>query len=154
MPDLIMKTFRRSPLTLHFSGKLLGRMRRVRLIYTSYDNLASLEAMSTLPNFRRCLAAGCESGQIHFEGAAQPIMTCGACRRKTCFTHEIEWHEGRTCDQVNEELRNARRVERRANDAYFITNTKRCPNETCGRRIEKDGGCQHMTCKPGLFVFL
>jgi hypothetical protein len=25
--------------------------------------------------------------------------------------------------------------------------TKKCPNAGCGWRIEKDGGCEHMTCR-------
>ena len=26
-------------------------------------------------------------------------MICGQCREKTCFTHQIRWHDGFTCRQ-------------------------------------------------------
>ncbi|MCJ1288075.1 hypothetical protein MMC26_007428 [Xylographa opegraphella] len=115
-------------------------------VFQRYDNLTNLEAMSALPNFRRCLSLGCESGQIHYQGAAQPIMTCHACQRKTCFVHETEWHEGQTCAQVDRQVAKAERRERMANEAYLAANTKACPQESCGRPIEKNGGCSHMTC--------
>ena len=30
---------------------------------------------------------------------------------------------------------------------WIIANTKSCPNKKCGRPIEKNQGCNHMTCK-------
>ncbi|MCJ1397278.1 hypothetical protein MMC11_000470 [Xylographa trunciseda] len=118
-------------------------------VFQRYDNLATLDAMSAFPHFRRCLAPGCDSGQIHYEGAAQPIkllVTCGGCQRKTCFIHETEWHEGQTCAQVDRQTADAKRVEQMANEVYFAANTKMCPKKSCGRPIEKNGGCSHMTC--------
>ena len=75
------------------------------------------------------------------------LVTCGACQRKACFIHEAEWHEGQTCAQVDLQTAETRRLEQDANAAYLTANTKTSPNKACGRPIEKNGGCQHMTCE-------
>jgi len=59
----------------------------------------------------------------------------------------MKWHEGRTCEEIDKQLAETRRVEREANQAYLAENTKKCPNENCGRPIEKNGGCAHMKCE-------
>lgn len=62
----------------------------------------------------------------------------------------MEWHEGRTCEEIDEQTAEAKKAEKEANEAYLAANTKTCPKKKCGRLIEKNGGCQHMTCE--LFV--
>ena len=113
----------------------------------SYDNPAALEAISAFPDFRCHLVPGCESGQIHYPGAEQPIMTRNTCGRKSCYTHESEWHEDLTCEDMDEKLAELRGKEIRANEKYMAEKTKPFPNEKCGKPIQKRGGCQHMTCK-------
>ena len=54
----------------------------------SYHKLATAEALSSIPGFRRCLAPGCVSGQIHKGGARKPVVTCSDCGSKSCFTHQ------------------------------------------------------------------
>lgn len=107
------------------------------------------EAMSQMPGFKTCRAPGCRSGQIHWEGKAQPIMTCNGCGHKTCVMHDVEWHAGMTCTEWDEQasLAQARRPEQAANEEYLAAETKPCPNPACARPIEKNGGCQHMTCE-------
>ena len=113
----------------------------------SYDELATSEAMSSIPGFRRCLAPGCVSGHIHEGGADQPIVTCSNCASKSCFTHQTAWHAEETCEAFDERMAEERREEEAANAAYMEANTERCPNEKCQKPIEKNGGCQHMRCK-------
>ena len=105
------------------------------------------EAMCSIPGFRRCLAPGCVSGQIHEGGAEEPIVTCNDCGSKSCFTHQTAWHAGETCEDFDERMAEERREEDGANAAYMEGNTKRCPNVECQSPIEKNGGCRHMTCK-------
>ena len=64
--------------------------------FERYDTLAMRDSLSADPHFRWC-AAGCGSGQLHLEGASNPLMVCSKCRAKTCFTHQIRWHKGLTC---------------------------------------------------------
>lgn len=82
------------------------------MITHRYDTLCTLEATSDMPNFRRCLAPGCDSGQVHELGAAEPIVTCNGCGRRTCFIHEMEWHAEVTCKEMDQKLADTRRVER------------------------------------------
>lgn len=102
-----------------------------------------------MPGFMACRAPGCTSGQIHWGGEAQPIMTCCDCEHKTCVIHEVEWHAGMTCTEWDENARVAqmRRAELAANQEYLNASTKPCPNPACARPTEKNGGCHHMTCE-------
>ncbi|KAF8603504.1 hypothetical protein BDV93DRAFT_523280 [Ceratobasidium sp. AG-I] len=98
------------------------------------------------PNFVWCKSAACNWGQVHEGGAGTPIVICQACQSRACFTHDVPWHAGLTCDQYDAER--ARQVEEvQANEGYLRENTKACPNEACRRKIEKNEGCDHMTCR-------
>jgi hypothetical protein len=70
-------------------------------IFQRYDTLAMRDGIATDPNFRWCPAPGCESGQIHNEGAVAPVLTCVACNARSCFTHQRLWHDGLTCDDFD-----------------------------------------------------
>ncbi|KAH0559686.1 hypothetical protein GP486_003797 [Trichoglossum hirsutum] len=69
--------------------------------FQRYDTLAMRDGIATDPNFRWCPAPGCESGQIHNEGAVAPVLTCIACSARSCFTHQRLWHDGVTCDEFD-----------------------------------------------------
>jgi IBR domain, a half RING-finger domain len=109
--------------------------------------MTTFDAMSQLPGFCYCQQPSCGAGQIHDDQHEQPIITCIGCGNKTCFTHQTQWHEGRTCTQYDAELKAASMEHAQANqasDAAIASMTKPCPR--CHRPIEKNGGCQHMTC--------
>ena len=150
----------------------------------SYDVLVLRRLLQSYDDFRWCKRAECGSGQIHASGgmhipyfelfphftlltsypffglAAAPVMTCSECRFKSCFTHDVPWHDGVTCNDFTDMLKT--NVDS-ATNAYFASVTKPCPN--CNRNIEKNGGyvyfflaletsetdcayrCDHMTCK-------
>lgn len=109
--------------------------------------LCTLETMSDMPNFRPCLAPGCDFGQVHELGAAEPIMNCNSCGRRTCFIHEGEWHADCTCKEMDVKLADTKRIGNEASARLLAKKTKLCPNGVCGRRIWKSGGCQRMTCQ-------
>ncbi|KDN48016.1 hypothetical protein RSAG8_03032, partial [Rhizoctonia solani AG-8 WAC10335] len=64
---------------------------------------------------------------------------------------------GFTCKQFDSNARlNAKgqrlkkeraRTETRKSEKYIRGNAKKCPNRSCGRQIQKNGGCDHMTCR-------
>ncbi|EEY19611.1 conserved hypothetical protein [Verticillium alfalfae VaMs.102] len=56
--------------------------------------------MHQADNFIWC-AGGCGSGQIHETGAEQPIVICLHCSGRSCFTHEVAWHDGLTCEEFD-----------------------------------------------------
>ncbi|CAG8459349.1 7607_t:CDS:2 [Funneliformis caledonium] len=110
-------------------------------LFEQYDSLSLKQALRSMPDFRWCKNAGCGSGQIHSGGDKEPIMTCEACGEKSCYTHDIPWHDNLSCEEYNE----AKQGEDMATQDLLNRETKQCPK--CGVRITKNGGCNHMTCK-------
>ncbi|OMP86737.1 putative RING finger protein, partial [Diplodia seriata] len=118
-----------------------------RATFQRYDSLATRAHLSTLPNFRWCLSANCKSGQIH-EDASGPIFTCMGCTKQFCTHHEIPWHRGETCEQYDQRASCERQAkEDRATKRLLKKMTKQCPGKNCGWTIEKNLGCDHMTCR-------
>jgi hypothetical protein len=61
-----------------------------------------------------------------------------------CFTHEMPWHDGLTCDEY-ESLRDYGDPNFAETREWIRTNTKPCPS--CQVGIQKGEACFHMTCK-------
>ncbi|KAF7870289.1 hypothetical protein EAF04_004035 [Stromatinia cepivora] len=112
--------------------------------FITYDRNVLLSCIRSDPNFTNCLGPECGGGQIHEDGDDQPIMTCGTCSFKTCFTHKMPWHTGLTCGQYNSQTRE-RLQQEEASQKLMEKATKKCPN--CQVRIQKNKGCDHMTCQ-------
>jgi ariadne-1 len=89
---------------------------------------------------------GC-SGIIHVE--VPPLqgqgVTCDVCHQAFCLRCASEPHRPATCDNMRNWLRYC--SAEGANVAFILVKTKRCPK--CHKDIEKNGGCNHMTCKCG-----
>ena len=49
----------------------------------------------------------CPAGQLHDGGSDYPVMTCHACQQKSCFTHDVPWHSGLTCEQYDAQTSSA-----------------------------------------------
>jgi hypothetical protein len=113
--------------------------------FATYDRLLLRRKLQSLPDFRFCKAADCGAGQEHATGDDQPIMTCAACHTKSCYTHDVPWHDELTCAQFDLKQANE---EAEANRAFFQSKTKPCPE--CNVKIEKNDGCDHMTCRRGV----
>ncbi|KAL2827555.1 hypothetical protein BDW59DRAFT_160198 [Aspergillus cavernicola] len=67
--------------------------------FTRYDRLSFRHAVSSDKNFIWCL--GCDFGQLHDQGASQPMVRCLNCSIVSCFKHSIKWHDGFTCDEYD-----------------------------------------------------
>jgi hypothetical protein len=90
------------------------------------------------------------------------------CQARYCLSCEIPFHENQTCEEylnaekdkaaaaAQEEREQARQVaqeaagEQRSLEVVQKT-TKKCPFPSCGVKIHKIEGCDHMTCE---FIFL
>lgn len=59
--------------------------------------------MSEAENFIWC-TSGCGSGQIHDSGSEQPIVTCLHCSHRSCFHHNVAWHQTLSCDEYDQLL--------------------------------------------------
>ncbi|KAH7068379.1 hypothetical protein BKA63DRAFT_112934 [Paraphoma chrysanthemicola] len=115
--------------------------------YTRYDDLSTRSVLSAIPNFRHCLRAGCTSGQIHDSGVEGNIFRCVACAFLVCTTHDEAFHAGETCDEYDSRKTAEHRVADDASAERIAGTTKVCPGDGCGVRIEKNLGCDHMTCR-------
>ncbi|GKY92245.1 hypothetical protein MPSEU_000195700 [Mayamaea pseudoterrestris] len=102
---------------------------------------------------RWCPGVGCDrvacamsTAVLESEGH---VATCNACTTSFCLLCGEEPHAPVNCKNLalwNEKCRNESET---AN--WIIANTKSCPN--CVSRIEKNQGCNHMTCQKCKFEF-
>lgn len=113
--------------------------------FNTYERLATRAALDDIPEFRFCLSpSGCEAGQIHAGGEAEPVFTCHSCNYKFCVICSCPWHADETCSQYADRKAAVSKHEAASEDFVKI-NTKRCPK--CDSKILKHGGCDHMTCR-------
>lgn len=110
--------------------------------FARYDDLLLRGALTAEPNFQYCLSQTCNSGQI-YEGKC-PRFKCAACKKAYCVEHNVPWHANETCEQYDQRNDKHRKAER-ASEREVQTTTKACPS--CGKRVFKHSGCNHMTCK-------
>ena len=61
---------------------------------------------------------------------------------KSCFNCQGTWHDPLDCDMLKKWLKKCQDDSETAN--WISANTKECPK--CYAQIEKNGGCNHMTC--------
>lgn len=101
----------------------------------------------SIPGFRACLTPRCKNGGIPDE--ANPKLDCYTCGAVSCLACGIEWHEGRTCADVQRELR----IAAMPGEAAFEEMRRRegfkcCPG--CGANISRTEGCDAMHCRCGI----
>ena len=117
-----------------------------------YLDYATKAALGEDENFRWCLRPGCNNGQYHESGTDGPIFRCAACGFRLCVIHNSAWHEGYTCSEWDYKANTSlKQKEEEASVSTIQRTTKRCPGRNCGAPIEKNDGCDHMTCKSSQF---
>ena len=114
-------------------------------LFERYDELATRATVSAIPNFRWCLSPRCRSGQIH--NSDSPIFVCVACGFRHCIGHEKPWHEGETCQEYESRKTERKNPDEEQTQRTIERTTKKCPGKGCGVNIEKNDGCDHMTCE-------
>lgn len=116
------------------SNRYIGAMSRL-------EDRLSMVYIGKMTNFVWC-AHGCGwGGQLI--NAEAPIFTCRHCRRRTCARHQVRWHDGMTCASYDSKLQTDR--EEQENQTWLRAHSKNCPK--CNVPIEKNHGCNHMTCR-------
>ena len=103
------------------------------IILTKYKKFRLNAELSQNPNLVWCMQPGCEN-IIKVENNTNLII-CSKCKVKMCLLCRSLWHEGQTCEEaIDSEYKR------------YIDNVavKKCPK--CKVRIEKNQGCNHMTC--------
>jgi len=124
------------------------RQQDVRNIdHKKLNSIADIQAKEWFlkqPNSRHCQTPDCDFCFINEEGNRQRI-TCSQCRRKYC-SNCLTDHSMRTaCDHTKRANESAE--DQKKNEEWKKANTIVCPS--CKTIIQKDGGCNHMTCKCG-----
>ena len=90
-------------------------------------------------NMRWCPGVGC-SFAVRGDGSVRDV--CCDCGTWFCFKCGEEAHSPATCGQLAMWQEKCQNESETAN--WIIANTKKCPR--CHTRIEKNQGCNHMTC--------
>ncbi|CAF1026637.1 unnamed protein product [Adineta steineri] len=109
-------------------------------LYERYEQFDLNRSLEQHPEFIWC-AHGCGSGQLNEGATMNKIVQCVNCHKLTCFTHRCPWHDGMTCEEYEMPRTNG---QMHASERWINVNTKECP--TCHSHIEKNEGCDHMTC--------
>lgn len=108
--------------------------------------------MTKLDGWWLCPQAECADGGLHDSSQGQ-IVYCSTCGQAACYDCKVPWHTGMSCAQRQQELKSLddRKAEKSKEEeaaAPVVQRiTKIFPGPNCGVRIEKNAGCQHMTCK-------
>jgi hypothetical protein len=126
--------------------------------FTKFDEFSVREALGDDPDFKWCPAPNCTSGQVHSGGNENNIFQCIECGYRLCTIHQVAWHAGETCDEYDYrssgQMRKAElERENKACEQVIKQMAKRCPRPQCEIPINKNEGCDHMTCTKCRFQF-
>ncbi|KAJ3012038.1 UNVERIFIED_CONTAM: hypothetical protein HDU68_001408 [Siphonaria sp. JEL0065] len=121
---------------------------------TRYQKLL-LEQYVISKGFMWCPGAGCEKAAEYKRleyvdlDPVVPIVECN-CGEEFCFACKQADHRPSTCKIVKDWMK--KKVEDSATIGWLQSNTKDCPK--CNSPIEKNGGCNHMSCRKFCWVCL
>lgn len=115
--------------------------------YARYLRFMSKTFVETNPNVRWCPAPGCGHA-INVLDSARDSVAC-RCGFRFCFTCNREAHVPATCEQVK--LWAKKGQDDSETTHWLLANTMECPKCKC--TIEKNGGCNHMTCRQCKYEF-
>ncbi|RKF63630.1 E3 ubiquitin-protein ligase dbl4 [Erysiphe neolycopersici] len=112
-----------------------------------YDELLTRAYVEDKEKMRWCPAPDCvnaiECGIKKKDlNKVVPTVTCN-CRYRFCFGCGLADHQPAPCELVKRWLKKCEDDSETAN--WISANTKECPR--CNSTIEKNGGCNHMTCR-------
>jgi hypothetical protein len=113
--------------------------------FERYSNFINQRTLRNLPDYLDCANPGCENGGIVDHNAMGSVYL-DACDSTTCITCGTIWRPG-----LSHEENQADEQRRRADDESLSLQSisrraKRCPGDGCGVPIQKNRGCDHMTC--------
>ncbi|CAD6184555.1 unnamed protein product [Caenorhabditis auriculariae] len=110
-------------------------------VRASYKRLMINSYVETNRLLRWCPGVDC--GRAAKVSHCEPRLVVCTCKSRFCFACGNEWHEPVNCRLLRLWLKKCSDDSETSN--WINANTKECPK--CLVTIEKDGGCNHMTCK-------
>jgi len=122
-------------------------------VYTKYQNLLVRTYVDDNPSYRWCPAPNCEyASQCSVRSSSLreiiPIIVC-KCGTRYCHGCGLSDHQPCICELVKLWIKKCADDSETAN--WIHANTKECPK--CNSTIEKNGGCNHMTCRKCKYEF-
>ena len=106
-----------------------------------YERFKQEGFVSQNASFRWCSSPGCKY-IIEYPSLGSREVKC-KCSYVLCFVCGEEAHRPANCSLIKEwKMKNSAESE---NINWILANTKQCP--TCRKPIEKNQGCNHMTCR-------
>lgn len=91
---------------------------------------------------KSCPTPGCDS-YIQCEIKGNKEVTCIHCEETYCFKCMQDGHKPCTCEMIG--VWDSKNKSESENLKWLNINTKKCPS--CHKHIEKNQGCNHMTCQ-------
>lgn len=108
--------------------------------YKKYSKFQARSFVDDNPRIRWCPAPDCGRA-VYCPESVQDTVKC-ACGESFCFKCQEPAHAPCSCRHLRMWKQKERDESETAN--WLIANTKPCPK--CSRQIEKNGGCNHMSC--------
>jgi len=98
-----------------------------------------IEMLKRTPGYYQCFACN------HHDIVQGTRITCKKCNRIQCSKCMVDWHDGLTCKEKQAQIKHILRQTKMEDKTALKQISKSCPK--CGSRIDKNDGCDHMTCK-------
>jgi IBR domain, a half RING-finger domain len=122
--------------------------------FERYGRVSAVPAAKGGTNFRWCAAPECQNG-FDCDPDSGTFVTCDACGRMTCLSCDVEYHEGVSCKEFQEQkaggeseaVANERDEQEQSSLTEVAQKSTCCPGENCGVPIQLREGCDHMKCK-------
>lgn len=108
----------------------------------NFNNILTDRFINANPNYRRCPTPRCEV-IYEFDRVVHTIQ-CRECHQEYCSDCRLPHAQGEACNQPVIQNNN-NDANARADQEWLLQNTRPCPN--CRANIQKNGGCNHMTCR-------
>uniref|UniRef100_A0A6B2LFL4 RBR-type E3 ubiquitin transferase n=1 Tax=Arcella intermedia TaxID=1963864 RepID=A0A6B2LFL4_9EUKA len=113
-------------------------------LLAKYEKFTLEKSLETIPDLRWCPRPGCGNAMIGGKKTLMMRCTNPSCLFCFCFNCKEEWHADATCTQYQQWKKDNASGTDRAK-LWIQQHTKACPS--CHVAIEKNGGCNHMTCR-------
>lgn len=118
------------------------------LMKEKFDRLSLRDCIDSNPLMRLCVSAECDAVIKAKESKAKRVI-CQECNNSYCFKCGAEYHAPTDCKTIK--LWMTKCADDSETAHYISAHTKDCPN--CNMCIEKNGGCNHMSCYSCKFEF-
>jgi len=111
------------------------------MVKEKYQHLITNSFVQCNKLIRWCPSPNCTNA-IKVQHVEARLVKC-KCSHEFCFRCTENWHEPVSCKLIKKWKLKCQDDSETNN--WLIVNTKQCPK--CSATIEKNGGCNHMTCK-------